>query len=340
MRITSVEQLEDVLSQPNAGDIEAITRMEGDLILLGVAGKMGPSLARRAARAREAAGSKMKITGVARFSDPSLKGFLEECGVEAISCDLLAEGSLEALPDAANVLYLAGRKFGSSGSPHLTWAMNTYLPGRVADRYRRSRIVALSSGNVYPLSAVTQGGSTEDTPVEPVGEYAQTAVGRERMFEYFSSLHSIPTTIVRLNYAVELRYGVLLDVGLKVFERKPVDLTMGHANVIWQGDANSVCLRSFSLCQAPPTVLNLTGPETVSVRWVAQRFGDLFGIQPEFQGQEADTALLNNAARCHRLFGYPTVAVDQVVEWLAHWIGMGGATHNKPTHFEARDGRF
>jgi nucleoside-diphosphate-sugar epimerase len=190
------------------------------------------------------------------------------------------------------------------------------------------------------MTPVLQGGSTESTPPGPVGEYAQSALGRERILEYFSARHGTPMTILRLNYAIDLRYGVLLDVGLKVFERRAVDLTMGHANVIWQGDANSVCLRSFALCQSPPTILNLTGPQTISVRWLARRFGDRFGIEPVFEGAESETALLNNAARCHRLFGYPAVTLEQMIEWVADWIGLGGATLNKPTHFEARDGRF
>jgi nucleoside-diphosphate-sugar epimerase len=235
---------------------------------------------------------------------------------------------------------MAARKFGSTGAEGLTWAMNTFLPGLVADRFRQSRIVAFSTGNVYPLVPVARGGADESIHPVPVGEYGQSALGRERMFEHFSAVHGTPVTLLRLNYAIDLRYGVLLDIGQKVFERRPLDLAMGHANVIWQGDANSVCLRSFSICQSPPVVLNLTGPETVSVRWAAHRFGARFGIDPILDGVESPTALLSNAARCHQLFGYPTVAVEQMIEWIAGWIGMGGATLNKPTHFEVRDGKF
>jgi nucleoside-diphosphate-sugar epimerase len=340
MIITTEQQLEDLLSQPCDADARAMAALEGDLLILGVSGKMGPSLARRARRACELAGVKKRIIGVSRFSSPAAREFLEASGVETIAADLLDADALAALPDVQNVIFMTGRKFGSTGSEHLTWAMNAFQPGMAAERFRQSRIVAFSSGNVYPLTPVLQGGATESTPPAPVGEYAQSALGRERMLEYFSSRHSTLMTILRLNYAIDLRYGVLLDVGQKVFERRTVDLRMGHANVIWQGDANSVCLRSFELCQSPPAILNVTGPEIVSIRWLARRFAERFGIEPVFAGEESDTALLNNAARCHRLFGYPTVTIEQMIEWVADWIGLGGATLNKPTHFETRDGRF
>jgi len=336
----SVEELDELLSRPNEADCEAMRSLSGDLLILGVGGKMGPSLAMRARRAAREAGTNVRIVGVARFSSEAVRRQLEDGGVETIAGDLLDDNFLAHLPEAPNVIYMAARKFGSTGDEPYTWAMNTYLPARVASRYRNSRIVAFSSGNVYPLVPVTSGGATEETALEPVGEYAITAVGRERIFSHFSKLHGTAVAILRLNYAVELRYGVLLDIGTKVFERKPVDLRMGNANVIWQGDANSVCLRSFALCQSPPFVLNLTGPETVSVQRVATRFGEIFGVAPVFEGQEAQTALLNNASRCHQIFGYPRVSLDQVIEWTAEWIGAGGATLNKPTHFEARDGKF
>jgi nucleoside-diphosphate-sugar epimerase len=338
--IVSTEQLEDRLSEPSQADARAMAVLEGDLLILGVGGKMGPSLARRARRACELAGVKKRIIGAARFSTPGTREFLEASGVETIQADLLDPQALADLPDAANVIFMTGRKFGSTGSEHLTWAMNVYQPGAAAERFQRSKIVAFSSGNVYPLMPVLQGGATESTPPAPVGEYAQSALGRERMLEYFSSRHGIPVTILRLNYAIDLRYGVLLDVGQKVFERRPVNLSMGHANVIWQGDANSICLQSFALCQSPPAILNLTGPETISIRWLARRFGERFGVDPILEGTEAETALLNNAARCHRLFGYPSVTVEQMIEMVADWIGLGGATLNKPTHFETRDGKF
>jgi nucleoside-diphosphate-sugar epimerase len=340
MIVATEQQLEDLLSEPSVADAEAMRALEGDLLILGVAGKMGPSLARRARKACQLAGVKKRITGVARFSIPGTREFLEERGVETITADLLDPEALAALPEAENVIFMTGRKFGSTGSEHLTWAMNVFLPGVAAERFRNARIVAFSSGNVYPLMPVLQGGATESTPPAPVGEYAQSALGRERMLEYFSSRYGTPVTILRLNYAIDLRYGVLLDVGQKVFERRQVDLSMGHANVIWQGDANSVCLRSFALCQSPPAILNLTGPEIISIRWLARRFGERFGIDPILEGTESDSALLNNAARCHRLFGYPSVTIEQMIEMVADWIGLGGATLNKPTHFETRDGRF
>jgi len=334
--IASEQQLEDILSQPTEADIKAMAELQGDLLILGAAGKMGPSLAKRARRACP----RKQITAVARFSNPQVRQDLEEAGVNTISLDLLEPDSLAQLPAAENVLHMAARKFGSTGSEHLTWAMNVYLPALVAGRFRFSRIVAFSTGNVYPLTSLAQGSPTESSQTGPVGEYAQSALGRERMFEYFSSLYGTPVALLRLNYAIDLRYGVLLDVGQKVFERQPVNLAMGHVNVIWQGDANSIALQSFALCQSPPLILNVTGPETVSIRWVARRFAERFGIEPIYEGVESETALLSNASRCHRIFGYPPVTVEQMIEWIAGWIGRGGTTWNKPTHFETRDGRF
>jgi nucleoside-diphosphate-sugar epimerase len=338
--ISSEQELEDVLSQPGEADKAAMARMEGDLLILGVGGKMGPSLARRARRAADEAGVQKRIIGVARFSDPAVREELEHWGIETIAADLLDYEQLAKLPDAPNIIFMAARKFGSTGNEPLTWAMNTYLPARVAERYRSAKIVAFSSGNVYPLTPVAHGGPSESTPAEPVGEYAQSVLGRERMFQHFSELYGTPVTLLRLNYAIDLRYGVLLDIGQKVYERRPVDLTMGHANVIWQGDANSVCLRSFSICNSPPAILNLTGPETLSVRWAAKRFGEHFGADPILQGSESELALLSNASRCHRMFGYPSVSLEQMIEWLAQWVAAGGSTLNKPTHFEVRDGKF
>ncbi len=339
--IANGRQLEDLLSEPSEADARAMAEMPGDLLILGVAGKMGPSLAKRARRACERAKVAKRIIGVARFTGgQEARREIEAAGIETIGADLLEPGVLAKLPDAPNVLYMAARKFGSTGNEHLTWAMNTLLPGLVADRYAASRIVAFSTGNVYPFVAVSRGGATEDTPMAPVGEYAQSALGRERIFQFFSERNHTPVVLLRLNYAVELRYGVLLDIGQNVFERRPINLAMGHVNVIWQGDANSVAIRSFGLAQSPPAVLNVTGPETVAVRWIACRFGERFGVDPVFEGTENDTALISNASRCHRALGYPSVTVEQMIEWVADWIGMGGATLSKPTHFETRDGRF
>ncbi|MCS6952426.1 MAG: NAD(P)-dependent oxidoreductase [Bryobacterales bacterium] len=336
----SEQELEDLLSRPSEADREAARDWSGDLLILGAGGKMGPTLARRARRAADEAGVSLRVIAVARFSDPAVREKLERWGVETLTADLLDEEQLAALPDAPNVVFMAARKFGSTGDEPLTWALNTYLPARVAVRFRHSRIVAFSSGNVYPLVPVISGGATEATPPDPIGEYAQSVLGRERMFQYFSQLYGTPVVLLRLNYAVELRYGVLLDIGLKVFERRPVDLSMGAVNVIWQGDANSVCLRAFRLAASPPEILNVTGPETLSVRWIARRFGEHFGVEPVFEGTEAPTALLNNAAHCHRLFGYPSVSAEQMIEWVAQWIAAGGRILGKPTHFEVRDGKF
>ncbi len=336
MKITSEQQLEDFLSAPSAADVQAVSGLAGDLLILGVAGKMGPSLARRAKRACPG----KRVIGVARFSDPAVRRTLDAAGVETVQADLLDPGALAQLPSVANVVYMAARKFGSTGNEHLTWAMNTLLPGLVCERFRDSRFVAFSTGNVYPLTPVALGGPVETSPVGPVGEYAQSVLGRERIFHYYSDRYKIPVTLLRLNYAVELRYGVILDIGAKVFARRPVDVTMGHVNVIWQGDANSIALRCFALAQSPPTVLNVTGPETISVRAVARRIADRFGVEPVYAGREADSALLNNAAQCHALFGFPSVTVEQMIDWTADWIARGGATLDKPTHFEVRDGRF
>lgn len=333
-------ELEELLSRPNARDVAFLRELEGDLLILGVGGKMGPSLARRARRAADEAGVSKRILAVARFSKPGLREELEQAGIETLAADLLEEDQLAALPEVPNVIFMAARKFGTTGNEYLTWALNCYLPARVAERFRRSRIVAFSTGNVYPLVPIAHGGPTESFPTAPVGEYAQSALARERMFEYFSVRYGTPVTLLRLNYAIDLRYGVLLDIGQKVFERRPVNLAMGMANVIWQGDANSVCLRAFRLCQSPPAVLNLTGPETISVRAVAHRFAERFGVEPVFEGVEGPTALLSDASRCHALFGYPEVTLDQMIEMVAEWIRAGGVTWNKPTHFEVRDGKF
>jgi nucleoside-diphosphate-sugar epimerase len=338
--ITTEQQLDDLLSQPSQADIDAIGGLGGDLIILGVGGKMGPTLALRARKAADAGGIRMRVIGVSRFSSASARRVLEDGGVETISADIMEVDELRRLPDAPNVLYMAGRKFGSTGAESLTWAMNAYLPALVCERYRTSRIVAFSSGNVYPFLPVTSGGATERTPPHPLGEYAQSVLARERIFEHFSLKYRIPVLLIRLNYAVELRYGVLLDIGTKVFERSSIDLTMGAVNVIWQGDANSVALRSFAIAESPVAYLNLTGPETLSVRHIASRFGEHLGVTPQFTGAEAPNVLLSNAARCFRMFGYPSVSVDEIIEWTARWIGIGGATLDKPTHFETRDGRF
>jgi nucleoside-diphosphate-sugar epimerase len=340
MRITTDAELEEILSRPSDADAEAIAKLDGDLLILGVGGKMGPSLARRARRAAEKAGIQKKILAVARFSDANLRDALESDGIATLITDLLEPGALAKLPDLPNVIFMAARKFGTTGSEDLTWAMNTFLPGLVAERYRSSRIVAFSTGNVYPLRNGTQGGATESTSVAPESEYAQSVLGRERMFEYGSRQWNTPVTILRLNYAIDLRYGVLHDIAAAVFEGRPVSLRMPLVNVIWQGDANSACLRSFAHCQSPPAILNIAGRETLSVRYLAEEFARRFKVQPLFTGDESSSALLSNGAKAHQLFGYPSVTVPEMIEWTAAWISAGGSRLNKPTHFEVRDGKF
>ena len=338
--IEDSEQLEEVMSRPTPEVVKAMEEMAGDLLILGVGGKMGPTLAKLAKRAVDESGSGRRVIGVSRFSSPGLQADLNQAGIETISCDLLNETELQGLPDVPNVIFMAGRKFGATGNESLTWAMNTYMPGRVAEKYQKSRIVVFSTGNVYPLTPISHGGATETHPVDPTGEYAQSCLGRERVFEYASNQFGTPLAILRLNYAIDLRYGILLDIAEKVYGEKPVDLTMGAANVIWQGDANAVVLRALMHCQSPPMLLNLTGPEIVSIRWLATRFGEIFGRAPIFEGVEADTALLSNAARCHQLFGYPRISLEQMVQWVAHWVEIGGMSLGKPTKFEVRDGKF
>jgi nucleoside-diphosphate-sugar epimerase len=328
----TLETLEDELSRPAPEDCELMQSTDGDIMILGAAGKMGPSLARLARRATdEARCARRRIIAVSRSASEAIEG------VEAISCDLLDREQLAGLPDCANVLFLAGRKFGSTDNLPLTWATNALLPALVAERFRRSRIVALSSGNVYPLLTSA---ATEQTSPGPVGEYAQSVLARERIFEYFSARYGTRVAIIRLNYAIDMRYGVLLDIGQRVWQRRPVSVAMGAVNVIWQRDANSACLRALALASSPPLVLNVTGPETLKVRSIAERFGEIFGIQPTFEGREASNALLSDSSLCCRLLGRPRMSVERMIEMTAEWIRAGGPTLRKPTHFEVRDGAF
>ncbi|MGH9617519.1 MAG: NAD-dependent epimerase/dehydratase family protein [Acidobacteriaceae bacterium] len=340
MPIETEEQLEEKLAQPSPADVVAMRALDGDIIVLGVGGKMGPSLVRLLRRAANEAGVKKKIVAVARFTDKHLPTALQADGIETIACDLLEDGALDRLPEMPNVIFMAARKFGTTGSEYLTWAMNTQLPALVASRYRKSKVVCFSSGNVYPLRPIQIGGTTEESQVDPQGEYAQSVLGRERIFEYGSHRWGTPVALLRLNYAIDLRYGVLSDIGTAVYQRQPVDVRMPVLNVIWQRDANSVCFRTFAHCQSPPFVLNLTGPETLSTRWIAEEFGKYFGCAPIFAGEETSSALLSNAAKQQRLFGYPTVTPSEMIEWTAHWIASGNRNLNKPTHFQTRDGKF
>ncbi|HEV3020921.1 MAG TPA: NAD-dependent epimerase/dehydratase family protein [Pirellulales bacterium] len=340
MSIASIEELDDLLSEPTPGVVEALAKTDGDLIVLGVAGKMGPTLARMARRAFDAAGQDRRVIGVSRFSEPGLEDGLRAQGIDTIRADLLDSQQLDGLPDAPQVLAMTGMKFGTAGQASLSWALNVYLAGMICQRFRASRIVAFSSGNVYPFTKVARGGSTESDEPGPVGEYAMTALGRERIYEHFSRSLGTPLALVRLNYANEPRYGVLSDLARKVLAGEEVDLAMGYFNAIWQGDANAMALQCFVHTSSPPFVVNVAGSETLSVRQVCEEFGARFGRPPRFVGTEADDALLSNAQLCRRLFGPPRVDAVALIGWIADWVGRDGPSLGKPTHFEARDGRF
>lgn len=336
----SVEELEEKLAEPSAALISDLGGIEGDIMILGAAGKMGPSLAKLAHNALREGGFSRRIIAVSRFSKAEAREELESSGIDTVTADLLNDDELQALPEVRNVIFMVGSKFGTTGREHFTWACNTYLPGRVADKFRSSRIVVFSTGNVYPLVPGSSGGSSEETPTGPVGEYAQSCLGRERMFEHFSRTHGTPVVQFRLNYAIDLRYGVLLEVARTVKEGGSIDLRMGHVNVIWQGDANELALRSLRLCTSPPEILNVTGPETISVRWLAQRFGEMLGKEPNFVNDEQETALLSNASKAHAHFGYPRISLRQMMQWTVDWLEAGGPTLDKPTRFQERKGAF
>jgi hypothetical protein len=338
--IRDVEHLEDLLSEPSEAAIETLARLPGDLVLLGVGGKMGPTLARMARRASEAAGIRRRVFGVARFSSPGLEERLRSHGVEPVRCDLLDPGQLDRLPQADNVLVLLGKKFGSTGQEALTWANNSLLPAVVCGRYRGARLVAFSTGNVYGLAPVHLGGSVETDPLRPVGEYSMSCVGRERMYEYFSLTWDMPMALLRLNYACEMRYGVLADLARKVHAGQAIDVAMGHLNALWQGDANALALCAFGQLATPPTVLNLAGPELLSVRRLAEEFARLLGKPVALRGVEAADAFLSNGQKAQLRYGYPRVPVGRMLVWVADWVQRGGVSLDRPTHFEVRDGNF
>jgi len=335
-RFVSVDDLEAFLARPSRALVDELAKVPGDIMILGVGGKMGPTLARLA---KNAAPGK-RVIGVARFSDPAVRERLESWGVETIAADLLDRAAIEALPRVANIVFAAGHKFGSKDAPSLTWAMNTHVPALVAETFRESRIVAFSTGNVYPLTPVGRGGASEASPLGPIGDYAQSCVGRERMFEYFSAKHGTPGRIVRLNYAIDMRYGVLADIAGKLRRGEPVDVTMGHVNVIWQGDANAQVLRCLAHCTTPTEPINCTGPETISVRAVAAELASRLGVTAQITGQESAQALLSDTTRAAALFGYPLVPLGRMLDWVADWVAKGGASLGKPTKFEVRDGAF
>lgn len=334
--IESEEELEKALSNPYPEDVDFGAKLQGDILVLGAGGKMGPTLVLRILQATKG----LKVYAVSRFSDSMQKAKLKKFGATTIAGDLLDNETLNRLPDCPNVIYMAGMKFGATGQEDLIWAMNCYLPGRIAERFKSSRIVAFSTGNVYPLVPVSSGGSKETDAPGPVGEYAQSCLGRERVLQHFSNQWATPLCILRLNYAVEPRYGVLLDIAKRVFCGQAIPLEMGYVNVIWQGDANSVVFRALSLCSSPAEILNLTGKKVFSVRFLAEQFAQRFGCQAIFKGRESETALLNDASRCHELFGIPRKSIDAIINLTADWVQRKRPTLNKSTKFEVRDGNF
>lgn len=335
-----LKKMEELYTAPSPDFLSDLAQIEGDFMLLGIAGKMGVSMGKLLVASLKILDKKNKVYGVSRFSDPAMREKVERSGVETISCDLLDDKSLQSLPEVRNVIYLAGHKFGTSGNEDFTWAMNTYLPGRVAQKFKDARIVAFSSGNVLPFVPLDQGGVDEDSRPEPIGEYAQSCLGRERLFEYFSKINGTKVLIYRLNYAVDFRYGVLMEIGKSVLKNIPIDLSSENVNVIWQGDANEIAIRSLLHTQSPAKILNVTGPETLSVRWIAKQFGKILDRSPSFVNQAEGTALLNNASECHRLFGYPRVTIREIIEINAQWLLQGGDLWDKPTHFQERGGQF
>ncbi len=335
-RIADLAALEELMSRPSPELAADLQRAPGDILVLGVGGKMGPTLARMARRADPG----RRVIGVARFSEPGLRESLEAAGVECIAADLLSREALAKLPDAPNVVFMAGRKFGSTGSEWLTWAMNAHVPALVAERYAASRIVAFSTACVYPFVDTRGPGAPESmAPTAPPGEYANSCVARERMFQHFSHAQGTPGRLLRLSYAIDMRYGVLHDVAQKVLRRETIDLSMGHANVIWQGEANDWALRTLAHCTTPTTALNLSGPR-VSIREAAHALGERLGVAPVLAGEEAPTAWLVDCSEAFRLFGPPRVGLERMLDWTADWVQRGGASLHKPTHYEARDGQY
>jgi len=339
--IQTIEELDEALSRPTAGVLDTLRAIEGDVMILGAGGKMGPTLARMVRRGLDAIGhGHRRVIAVSRFSSAKAATELQQHGVETMACDLMDRAAVQALPEVANVIFMAGQKFGTSDAPELTWVMNTLVPAIVAERFAASRIVVFSTGCVYPLVPASGPGADEDAPLTPPGEYANSCVGRERVFEHYAKKHGTRALMFRLCYAIDLRYGVLCDVAQKVAQGLPVDVTMGAANVIWQGDANARAIQCLAHTASPPIALNVTGLERVSIRWLAQRFGELLQREPVIVGTESEMAWLWDAARSYALLGPPSVTLEEMVQTTASWIQCGGETLNKPTHFETTDGRF
>ncbi len=334
--IADIAALDELLCRPSQALIDDLKKVDGNIMVLGVGGKMGPTLAGLA----KAAAPERRVIGVARFSDAGVKDWLHGRGVETINCDLLDETSVNALPKVPNIIFMAGRKFGAEGDLALTWAMNAYVPAIVAQAFRRSRIVAFSTGCVYPFVPVDGKGSDESMAPNPPGEYAQSCVGRERMFEFFSQKFDTPGRLFRLNYAIDMRYGVLYDIASKVWQGQPIDVSLGHVNFIWQGDASSQALRCLAYCETPTSPINVSGHDTLAVRDLAAKFGALFGREPVIVGQEEPTAWLTNTSQAVKLFGLPIVDTAQLIAWTADWVARAMPSLGKPTKYEVRDGRY
>lgn len=333
--INTETQLIDQMTTPSEAVTQAVSKLNGDVLILGIAGKMGPTLGELLVRAGAS-----KVIGVSRFSNPSDQDDLNARGIETQKCDLLDDEALKALPDAPYIYLMAGHKFGATGNEPLTWAMNTMLPGKILQRFPKSRIIYVSSGNVYKYTPVASSGATEADPVEPIGEYAMSRLGGERLAEFYSKQQNTPLAIVRLFYATELRYGIILDIAQKIQSHIPIDLAMGHVNQIWQGDANAYLAQMFPLCQSPANVINMTGKDVLSVRDLALSLGEKMGIAPTFEGTESDNALLGDATKMFDQLGHPQTPINTIIDWVANWMNQGGRTLGKPTKYESRTGKF
>ena len=339
-KIRNVDELDEVLTRPDASLIEFIRTLPSPLVVLGAAGKMGPSLCLLAKRASELAGSALEVVAVSRYRDRAIRDWLGSSGIKTVPADLFKRDEVAMLPDAENVVFLVGQKFGTRENPEQTWATNTLVPAWICERYAKSKIVALSTGNVYPMMTKASGGSVESDAPAPLGEYANACLARERLFEYFSNVNQTPLALIRLNYAIELRYGVLVDISTKVWRREAIDLSVGWLNCIWQRDANDMILRALGLVSNPPGFLNLTGPDILSVRQVAEEIGRCMDRPPVFSGTESETALLSNPSKICAALGAPPTPISQAIRWTSDWIKNGQPTSMKPTHFEVRDGKY
>lgn len=336
----TMSELLEKLTTPSDSLLEDMARIKGDILIIGAGGKIGPTLSVLAKKAAAQSGADRRVIAASVFNDENTITYLTKNGVDVIDTNLLKPGALDKLPDAPNIIFMAGRKFGTQGNQSLTWAINTYLPGLAAQRYAGSQIVAFSTGNVYGMRPLYSGGAREDETLEPVGEYAQSCVGRERLLSYWSETNHTPMLLLRLNYAIDMRYGVLYDIANTVRNEKPVDLSIGYVNCIWQGDAAEYALRSLLHCDTPPALLNVTGPESISVAHIAREFGRLFNMPVTFTGAPPDSSLFSNAGKMAQLFGYPSVSLNQMIEWTAYWLKTGGDVIDAPTHFEQRNGKY